>query len=141
MHVLVFRSTLHLNFGRHYVTHAWARNCKAPRGTSLLALFEVPTARDKQSLALDLHIVDALVDESLREATGCATEAFDVGGGRQATDSGRRATGNGTRAASGWRQDAIGGRGGLRDAVGGRRAFVFGHPNWNQLSPCTRKYQ
>ena len=42
----------------------------------------MPTARSKQSLAPDFHIVDALVDESLREAKGCATEAFEVGAPR-----------------------------------------------------------
>ena len=61
---------------------AFARKCKAPRGTSLPAHLEVPTARSKQSLAPDFHIADALVDESLREAKGCATEAFEVGAPR-----------------------------------------------------------
>ena len=40
------------------------------------------TARSKQSVAPDFQIADALVDESLREAKGCATEAFAVGAPR-----------------------------------------------------------
>ena len=160
MHDLLFHSALHPNFGRHCVAHAWARKCEAPRGTSLLALFEVPTARDKQSLAPDLHTVDALVDESLREVTGCATEAFDVGGGRQATESKwrasvgarrdascgkreaggeRRATGSGRRAAGG-NMRLVPGAGCEMQSVDGGRLF-FGHPNWNLVSPCTRKYK
>ena len=60
----------------------FARKGKAPRGTSLPALLKVPTACSKQSLAPDLRIADALVDESLREAKGCSTEAFEIGAPR-----------------------------------------------------------